>query len=85
MLTSGFQLPATRALIGLQKTKLADITGLSVTTIRMIDKVGAGPVVWRSSNDRVVQRVLQGAEANHFDRGAPWVRPEFIAPMVAEA
>ena len=77
MLTTGFQLAAARALIGMDQTVLAEKAGLSVTTIRNMEKAGAGPVAGRSANVQAVQRALQDAGVEFLNHGKPGVRLAF--------
>ncbi len=77
MLTTGFQLAAARALIGMDQTDLAAKAGLSVTTIRNMEKAGAGPVAGRSANVQAVQRALQDAGVEFLNHGKPGVRLTF--------
>ncbi len=82
MLTTGFQLAAARALIGMEQTALAEKVGLSVTTIRNMEKVGAGPVAGRSANVQAVQRALQDAGIEFLNHGKPGVRLAFTNSSV---
>ncbi len=77
MLTTGFQLAAARALIGMDQTDLAARAGLSVTTIRNMERVGSGPVAGRSANVQAVQRALQDAGVEFLNHGKPGVRLSF--------
>ena len=61
MLTTGFQLAAARALIGMDQTDLAERAGFSANTIRNMEKAGAGPIAGRAANVATVQRALETA------------------------
>ena len=80
MLTTGFQLAAARALIGLEQTGLAERSGLSVTTIRNMEKAGAGPIAGRSANVQAVQRAMEGEGIEFLNHGAPGVRLRKVDP-----
>ncbi|MDE3748594.1 hypothetical protein C7388_1336 [Methylobacterium radiotolerans] len=76
MLTTGNQLKAARALIGMEQFKLAELARLNVNTIRNMEAAGAGPIAGRSVNVQAVQRALE-AEGLQFipqDSGGPGVR-----------
>ena len=61
MLTTGYQLKAARALIGMEQIELAKRCGVSVTTIRTME--AKGPEILTSGLDtiRKVQRALEEA------------------------
>ncbi len=80
MLTTGFQLAAARALIGMDQSVLAERCGLSVTTIRNMEKAGSGPIAGRASNVQAVQRVLEGLGIEFLNHGAPGVRLRKVEP-----
>ena len=74
MLTTGFQLAAARALIGWEQTVLSEHCGLSVTTVRNMEKSGAGSIAGRAANVQAVQRALEAAGVEFLNQGQPGVR-----------
>lgn len=61
MLTTGYQLKAARALIGMEQIELSKRCGVSVTTIRTME--ARGPEILTSGLDTItkVQRALEEA------------------------
>lgn len=74
MLTTGYQLKAARALLGLEQTQVAALAGISVNTIRNMEASGAFEIAGRSANVRAVQRALEAAGAEFLNHGNPGVR-----------
>ncbi len=76
MLTTGNQLKAARALIGMEQSKLAELARLNVNTIRNMEAAGAGPIAGRAVNVQAVQRALEAAGLQFIpqDGGGPGVR-----------
>lgn len=74
MLTTGFQLAAARALIGLDQVKLAAMVNLSANTIRSMEGAKAGAIAGRATNVQAVQRALEGLGIEFLNHGAPGVR-----------
>ena len=74
MLTTGFQLAAARALIGMDQTALAERANLSVTTIRNMEKAGAGAIAGRATNVQAVQRAMETLGLEFLNHGEPGVR-----------
>lgn len=76
MLTTGNQLKAARALIGMEQSKLAELARLNVNTIRNMEAAAAGPIAGRSVNVQAVQRALEAAGLQFIpqDTGGPGVR-----------
>jgi transcriptional regulator with XRE-family HTH domain len=76
MLTTGNQLKAARALIGMEQSKLAELARLNVNTIRNMEAAGVGPIAGRSVNVQAVQRALEAAGLQFIpqDGGGPGVR-----------
>jgi transcriptional regulator with XRE-family HTH domain len=74
MLTTGNQLRAARALVGMGQSELAEKTKLSVTTISNMEGQGASP--FRSSFEtvRTVQKVLEAAGVEFLNGNSPGVR-----------
>jgi transcriptional regulator with XRE-family HTH domain len=74
MLTTGYQLKAARALLGLEQTQVAAMVGVSVNTIRNMEASAAFEIAGRSANVRAVQRALEAAGAEFLNHGNPGVR-----------
>jgi transcriptional regulator with XRE-family HTH domain len=74
LLTTGYQLAAARALVGMDQTDLAERAGFSANTIRSMEKSGAGPIAGRSANVYAVQRALEAAGVEFLNHGQPGVR-----------
>ena len=74
MLTTGFQLAAARALIGLEQVELAKRVGLSTNTIRNMEASRSKPIAGRSLNVSAVQRALEAAGVEFLNHGQPGVR-----------
>ena len=83
MLTTGFQLAAARALIGMDQSVIAERSSLSVTTIRNMEKAGAGPIAGRSANVQAVQRALEGFGIEFLNHGEPGVRLRRFRPATS--
>ena len=75
MLTTGNQLKAARALIGIEQSKLAEKAGLNVNTIRNMEASEAGPIAGRAVNVRAVQKALE-------DQGILFIEPNGGGPGV---
>ncbi len=82
MLTTGYQLAAARALIGMDQVELASKVGLSANTIRNMEASKANPIAGRSQNVGAVQRALEAAGVEFLNHGHPGVRlkPPTIHP-----
>jgi predicted transcriptional regulator len=74
MLTTGHQLKAARALIGLDQSGLSARAGVNVNTIRNMEAAGAGTIAGRAQNVQTVQRVLEEAGIEFLNHGQPGVR-----------
>ena len=74
MLTTGNQLRAARALIGMEQAKLAEAAKLNVNTIRNMEAAGGGPIAGRSVNVQAVQRALEEAGIAFLNGGEPGVK-----------
>jgi transcriptional regulator with XRE-family HTH domain len=74
VLTTGFQLAAARALIGMDQVELAERAGLSANTIRSMEKAASGPIAGRAANVQAVQRALEAAGIEFLNHGQPGVR-----------
>jgi transcriptional regulator with XRE-family HTH domain len=74
MLTTGNQLKAARALVGMEQSRLAEAAGLNVNTIRNMEAAGAGPIAGRSVNVQAVQRALEEEGLIFLNGGEPGVK-----------
>ncbi|RWN31782.1 helix-turn-helix transcriptional regulator [Mesorhizobium sp.] len=74
MLTTGNQLKAARALIGMEQKEAADAAGVHVNTIRSMEAAGASTIAGRAQNVQSVQRALEAAGIEFLNHGSPGVR-----------
>lgn len=76
MLTTGNQLKAARALVGMDQADLAARAGVNVNTIRNMESADAGAIPGRSQNVQAVQKVLEAAGVQFIaeNGGGPGVR-----------
>lgn len=74
MLTTGNQLKAARALIGMDQSDLAERAGVNVNTIRNMEASGIGPIAGRAQNVHLVQAALETAGIEFLNHGQPGVR-----------
>lgn len=74
MLTSGNQLKAARALIGMEQAQLAELAGLNVNTVRNMEAVGSGPIAGRAQNVQLIQATLEAAGVEFTNGGHPGVK-----------
>jgi transcriptional regulator with XRE-family HTH domain len=74
MLTTGNQLKAARALVGVEQARLAEVAGLNVNTIRNMEAAGPNPIAGRSVNVQAVQRALEVEGVEFLNHGSPGVR-----------
>ncbi len=74
MLTTGNQLKAARALIGMDQTTLAGLTGLHVNTIRSMEAAGLKSIAGRAENVQNVQLALENSGLEFLNHGKPGVR-----------
>lgn len=74
MLTTGNQLKAARALVGMEQQEAARAAGVHVNTIRSMEAVGAAPIAGRAQNVQSVQRALEEAGIEFLNHGSPGVR-----------
>jgi DNA-binding XRE family transcriptional regulator len=74
MLTTGNQLRAARALIGMDQAELAKEAGVSPVTIGTMEKKGAEPISGRHETVRAIQRTLEAAGIEFLNDGQPGVR-----------
>jgi transcriptional regulator with XRE-family HTH domain len=74
MLTTGNQLKAARALIGLDQGDVAQRADVNVNTIRSMEASGSSPIAGRAANVQRVQQVLEAAGIEFLNHGRPGVR-----------
>lgn len=74
MLTTGNQLKAARALVGIEQKDLAELVGVNVNTVRSMEAAGAGPIAGRAQNVQAVQRALEGRGIEFLNHGRPGVQ-----------
>lgn len=74
MLTTGYQLAAARALIGMDQTELAALANVSANTIRNMEAAKAGPIAGRAQNVQGVQKALEEQGVEFLNHGKPGVR-----------
>jgi hypothetical protein len=79
MLTTGNQLKAARALVGMDQETAAKGADLNVNTVRNMEAAGAGPIAGRAQNVQAVQRVLEAAGIEFLNHGQPGVRMRRLA------
>ncbi|MEX2741060.1 helix-turn-helix domain-containing protein [Rhizobium mongolense] len=74
MLTTGNQLKAARALIGIEQIEVAGAAGVHVNTIRAMEASGGMPIAGRAQNVQAVQRALESHGIEFLNHGQPGVR-----------
>ncbi len=74
MLTTGNQLKAARALIGMDQSDLAERAGVNVNTIRNMEAKGRGLLTSGMDVVRKVQLALEAAGVEFLNHGRPGVR-----------
>ncbi len=74
MLTTGNQLKAARAMIGMEQAELASLIGVNINTIRNMEGSGPGPIAGRSQSVLAVQRMLEREGIEFLNHGQPGVR-----------
>lgn len=84
MLTTGYQLKAARALLGLEQTQVAALAGVSVNTIRNMEASAALDIAGRSANVQAVQRALEAAGAEFLNHGNPGVRVKLDGKTIVD-
>jgi transcriptional regulator with XRE-family HTH domain len=80
MLTTGNQLKAARALIGMDQATLAKNAKLAVNTIRNMEAAGGGPIAGRAANVHAVQAALEAAGVTFTNGTEPGVKVRRRAP-----
>jgi ribosome-binding protein aMBF1 (putative translation factor) len=74
MLTTGNQLRAGRALIGMDQATLAAKARVNVNTIRNMEASGPGPISGRAVNVRAVERALEASGIEFTNGDLPGVK-----------
>jgi transcriptional regulator with XRE-family HTH domain len=74
LLTTGNQLKAARALIGMNQGDLAKRAQLNINTIQNMEGAGAGPIAGRAANVQAVQVTLEEAGIEFLNSDRPGVR-----------
>ena len=74
LLTTGNQLKAARALIGMNQGDLAKRAQLNINTIQNMEGAGAGPIAGRAANVQAVQVILEEAGIEFLNSDRPGVR-----------
>ena len=73
-LSTGNQLRAARALLGLDQAELAKRAGVDINTVRNLESKGTEPLGGRVDTLRKVQATLEGAGIEFLNHGQPGVR-----------
>jgi transcriptional regulator with XRE-family HTH domain len=71
---TGNHLKAARAIAGLDQAALADLSGVSINTIRNMEAAGAAPIGGRASTRDTVQAALEKLGVEFANGGEPGVR-----------
>lgn len=74
VLTTGYQLKAARALVGMEQADLAERSGVAVTTIRKMEWKGAETLTSGLDTIKRVQEALEAAGVEFLNHGQPGVR-----------
>lgn len=74
MLTTGYQLKAGRALVGMEQADLAERSGVAVTTIRKMEWKGAETLTSGLDTIKRVQAALEAVGVEFLNHGQPGVR-----------
>ena len=73
-LSTGNQLRAARALLGIDQAELAKRAGVDINTVRNLEGKGAEPLGGRVDTLRKVQSTLESAGIEFLNHGQPGVR-----------
>jgi transcriptional regulator with XRE-family HTH domain len=86
MLSTGNQLKAARALVGVNQQTVAQQAGINVNTVRNMESAGAGQIPGLAASVQAVQRSLEAAGVVFLsDReGGPGVRLQASAGQSAQ-
>ncbi len=74
MLTTGYQLAAARALIGMDQTALATLADVSANAIQNMEASKAAPIGGARQSIQAVQEALEAAGVEFLNHGQPGVR-----------
>ncbi|MCR4524642.1 helix-turn-helix transcriptional regulator [Bosea sp. 47.2.35] len=74
VLTTGYQLKAARALVGMEQADLAERSGVAVTTIRKMEWKGSETLTSGLDTIKRVQAALEAAGVEFLNHGQPGVR-----------
>lgn len=74
MLTTGYQLKAARALVGMEQSDLAERAGVSVNTVRKMEWRAAETLTSGLDTIKRVQAALEAAGVEFLNHGQPGVR-----------
>lgn len=74
VLTTGNQLKAARALIGVDQSDVARHAEVNVNTVRNMEASGADAIAGRAQNVQAVQRALEALGIEFLNHGQPGVR-----------
>lgn len=74
MLTTGNQLRAARALVGMDQSTLADRAGVNINTIGAMEKRGADTLTSGLDKVKAVMQALEAAGVEFLNHGQPGVR-----------
>lgn len=74
MVLTGNHLKAARAIAGLDQAALAELSGVSINTIRNMEAAGGTPIGGRSSTRDQVQAALEKLGVEFANGGEPGVR-----------
>ncbi|WP_342167238.1 hypothetical protein [Methylobacterium sp. SD21] len=74
MLTTGNQLRAARALVGMDQGTLADRAGVNINTIGAMEKRGLSGLVSGLDKVQAVMRVLEAEGVEFLNHGEPGVK-----------
>lgn len=74
VLTTGYQLKAARALVGMEQADLAEKSGVAVTTIRKMEWKGAETLSSGLDTIKRVQNALEAVGVEFLNHGQPGVR-----------
>lgn len=85
VLTTGYQLKAGRALVGMEQADLAERSGVAVTTIRKMEWKGAETLSSGLDTIRRVQSALEAAGVEFLNHGQPGVRLAKLGPTLTVA
>lgn len=74
MLTTGNQLKAARALLGMEQGAVADAAGVNINTVRNLEASKGDPIRGHNQTVVAVQTALEAAGVEFLNHGQPGVR-----------